>query len=308
MRCAYGLLLLLAIAACKDREPRRVNVSVDASQLYNSAGEVSLTDGGSLEYSITSDSYRKWYAAHQGLDRRIASRFGALLQPSSPSERSIDRAVRYLSSEPQARDAIERAGMSIREFVVTTVALEQEMRVASERGATVDTMPLAVPYPSALDSGYASSAYPPPTYPYPTTPYPSATPYPYPPAPAYPPTYTPYPVPGQVDSARRVDTVYMPRRDTLPQYRDVLTQRRDTILPRRDSTLPPLQLSPRRDSLTPRRDTLLPRRDTTIRRDTMVKRDTLIRRDTLRPRPDTPRVDTLGLPRPAGDTVHNPAG
>lgn len=280
MQRAFGLLLMFLVASCRDREPRRVNVNVDASQLYNSAGEVSLTDGGSLEYTITSDKYRQWYTAQQGLDRRIASRYGALLQPSSPSERSIDRAVRYLASEPAARAAIERAGLSIREFVVTTVALEQEMRVASERGQA-DTMPLAIPYPSPLDSGYGTSPYPPPTYPYPATAYPTP----------YPPTYPPYPVPGRFDSARRVDTVYLPsrdslRRDTLPQYRDVLTQRRDTLLPRRDTTLPPLQLSrPRRDSVSPRRDSLPPRRDT------------MPRRDTLRPRPDTPRVDTLGVPR-----------
>jgi hypothetical protein len=128
MRRALGLFLIVLIASCKDREAKRVNVNVDASQLYNSAGEVSLTDGGSLEYSITSDTYRKWYTAQQGLDRRIASRYGALLQPSSPSERSIDRAVQYLTNEPQAREAIERAGLSIRQFVVTTVALEHARR------------------------------------------------------------------------------------------------------------------------------------------------------------------------------------
>jgi hypothetical protein len=307
MRRAIGLFLILLVASCKDREqPRRVNVNVDASQLYNSAGEVSLTDGGSLEYSITSDKYRQWYTAQQGLDRRIASRYGALLQPSSPSERSIDRAVRYLASEPAAREAIERAGLSIREFVVTTVALEQEMRVASERGQA-DTMPVAVPYPSPLDSAYATSAYPAPAYPYPTTPYPTPTPYPYPATTPYPPTYTPYPVPGRLDSTRRVDTVYLPgrdslRRDTLPQYRDVLNQRRDTVLPRRDTNLSPLPLSqPRRDSVSARRDSLLPRRDSirpVPRRDTITPRRDTLRRDTLRPRPDTPRVDTLGLARP----------
>lgn len=308
MRRALGLLLILAVAACKDREPQRVNVNVDAAQLYNSAGEVSLTDGGSLEYSITSDSYRKWYAAQQGLDRRIASRYGALLQPSSPSERSIDRAVQYLANEPQAKDAIERAGLSIRQFVVTTVALEQEMRVASERGSA-DTMPLAIPYPSPLDSGYATSAYPPPSYPYPTTPYPATTPYPpsqFPPGSQYPPTYTPIP---QIDSARRVDTVYLPsrdslRRDTSATYKDILTQRRDTIGVRDTTYRRSDPLFIKRDPVFPRRDSLPARRDT-VRRDTLLprrdstRRDTTVRRDTLRPRTDTlrpPPVDTL-LPR-----------
>lgn len=259
MRPIRAFIACSVLVACNRGEGN--GVPIDPSQFSSSSGEVALSDGGSFEFSITSEQYKQWYKAHKGLDRRIASRFGALLQPASPSERSIRRAVEYLESEPAARRAIESAGMSVRGFVVTTVALEQEMRVASE-SARPETMPLPAPYASPYQ---ADSAYP---APYPTpAPYPPVT---YPPAYPVVPAY-PAPLPGRrVDSMPRVDTVFLP----APTPRDTAPVRRDTITPRRD-TLPL-----RRDTLPLRRDTLTaprPPRDT-------VRRDTL-RRDTL---PTTP--------------------
>lgn len=251
--------LCFGIIACNSSEGGN-SARVDASQLYSSPGEVALSDGGGPEFSITSDRYKKWLAAQEGLDRRIASRYGALLQPASPSERSIDRAVAYLEGEPRARHAIQRAGMSVRDFVITTVALEQEMRVASRSETPpMDTMAMAYPYPT--DS-------------VPAPPYPAPAPYPaYPsPYPVVPPAY-PLP-PRRVDSMPRVDTVFV-----VPPSRDTNIPRRDSLFPRRDSVL----IS--RDTFLPRRDTLLPGRDTIApRRDTLLlptpKRDS-VRRDTL---------------------------
>jgi hypothetical protein len=279
------------VIACQDRDPE-VRTRNIQSELYNSSGEVALSDGGSLEFSITSESYKQWYRAQQGLDRRIASRFGALLQPSSPSEKTIDRAVEYLRGEPKARDAIERAGMSIREFVVTTVALEQEMRVASERGdRPLDTLamstlyppdslypPAYTPYAPAYPPPYPPPAYPPPAYPpstYPSPAYPT-------PAPTYPTPYPPgsptnpappaYPVlpERRVDTTRRTDTVYLPQRDTA--RREPVRGRVDTLWTRRDSILPRRDTLTRRDSI--RRDTLLPPRPPrdTLRPDTLTGR------------------------------------
>ena len=118
----------------------------DASLLSSSGGEVALADGGSLEFAITSEQYKRWDRARRGINRRIAARFGEILQPDAPTERSIDAAVAYLESEPSARNAIERAGMSVRGFVVMTVALEQEMRIASGQPAVRRPEPESVPY------------------------------------------------------------------------------------------------------------------------------------------------------------------
>lgn len=248
MRPLLALFFCGVLLAC-NRGESNGRPPVDPSQFSSSSGEVALSDGGSLEFSITSEQYKQWYAAQQALDKRIASRFGALLQPASPSERSIRRAIEYLESQPSARQAIERAGMSVRGFVVTTVALEQEMRVASESGPrppdTMPAMPAPLPYP----------------YQYPPTAYPPA----YPVVPGY---STPLPE-RRIDSTRRVDTVFLPspsrdtsrvRRDTLLPSRSLVQPSRDTLLPRRDTA------PPKRDTLTPSK----PPRDT-VRRDTLPR-------------------------------------
>jgi hypothetical protein len=251
MRAIRVLFVLCALAAC-DRG--NGDVRVDGSQISNSAGEVALTDGGSLQYSITSDRYKQWDTARQGLDRRIAARFGALLQPASPSDRSIARAVEYLEGDPRARQAIERAGMSVRDFVVMTVALEQEMRLASRQDAARDPEPLPAP----------------PPYP----PYPIDSSY----VPAYP--YAAPPAERRVDSLPRVDTVFVqpPRpvsqpfflpSDTMTPKRDTAAPKRDTVLPRRDTVSSPKPVP--RDTA---RDTA---RDTTKRDTSRTPVDTISR-------------------------------
>lgn len=247
------------LAACKDDDAASEQ-RVDPSQLTNSSGEVSLTDGGSLSYVITSERYKLWDRAQRGISKSVAARFGQILNPRSPSEQSISRAVMYLEGQPAARASIEGAGMSVRDFVVMTVALEQQMQLAASRGEP----PPAYSPDATMDSGYLPvppGATPYPAYPQPS-PYPPPQAQPYPqPYPQYPPTYpppspTPVPqptpapqtVPRPVDTLR-VDTVYpkplpqpvprdtLPKRDTVPR-RDTLPARRDTIvLPRPVDTL-----------------------------------------------------------------------
>lgn len=215
----------------------------DPSQLTSSGGEVSLTDGTEFDYVITSDRFRQWDAARKGFTRNVSARFGSLLNPRSPSERSISRAVTYLQQQNSARESIERAGMSVRDFVLMTVALEQQMLLASQR-RPADDMISDMAYP--MDTTPVDTAYLPPA---------TAAPAPYP----YPPTYpypSPSPAPMPLDSPRRVDTVY------LPSPRDTLSVWRDTMRPRTDprDTLRRVLPRPRIDTL---RDTVrLPRRDT----------------------------------------------
>ena len=277
-----SLLICAALAACRDRggERPRDNDTLTVSSGGEVVSDVALTDGETMRYTITSERYKRWYAAQSVLDKSITSRISALLNPAAPSSRSIDATVSFLEGNGRARSAIEGAGMSVRDFVVTTLALEQEMRAATARGeapaysyAPVDTMPRAdsmmppiVPTypPPAYPPGYPPPAYPPPAY---------ATPLP----------------PTSLDtSRRRVDTVFLPSasRDTSAAVRDSIARaiiaRHDSVIGRRDTALA------RRDSL--RRSFTLPPRDT-IRRDT-------IRRDTIKP-PSNPPGDTLSaLPNP----------
>lgn len=248
-----AVMFLLALAAC-DRGYSR---SGDAAA-HDGGGEVSLSDGGSLSYAITSERYKQWEAARRGIDRRVSRRFGEILQPSAPSERSISRATAYLLSEPQARASIELAGMSVRSFVEMTVALEQEMRLASARGEAPQPEAMPMPYPVPIDTVGIAPVQAAPVPPY------------------------------GVDTLRRADTGYS-------RYAPPYPVRRDTVLPSTDTLrrLDTLVRRARDSVVSPRRDTLVPRRDTLVqpRRDTLSQRG----RDSLaapRPSRDTLR-DTL---------------
>jgi hypothetical protein len=230
--------LLAAAAACDRGSDSAAQGQVDPSQL-TSAGEVSLTDGGTMSFNITSERYKQWDQARREFPKSLITRFGQVLQPRSPSERSITNAVALLEGNAQARAAIERAGLNVRGFVEITVALEQQMMVATRGPEPVRTVPLDNTYPLSMDSGY----YPAPAYtPPPVTPLPQ-------PYPAQ--TYTPQPYTPQ------------PYTPVLPPSRD--TVRRDTLLPAPTPTPTPIP--------TPRPDTMPTRRDTApapVRRDTVI--------------------------------------
>lgn len=258
MRVIALVWVALVATACKQDRTADSTPLPGQPGWTSSSGEVSLTDGETLSFEITSERYKAWDAARQGIDSRISARFGAILQPGSPSRRNIERAVRYLQSEPAAVASIERAGMSVRDFVVTTVALEQEMRLASARGEVPPDTVAPPPYPTY-------SVYPADTSSFAT--------------------YQPIPVPTPTPVVRQyIDT--FPRPDTMPRRDAIVITRTDTTtrqFPIADSIA---RAAARRDSLArsaASRDSIVIRRDT-VRRDT-IRRDTLVRRDTIAPPP-----------------------
>src|SRR5215213_4461657 len=113
MRVVAVLVLGLIVGACKQDRTADAPPRPGDPGWTSSSGEVSLTEGEKLTFTITSERYKAWDAARTGLDSRIASRYGAILQPGSPSRRNIEKAVEYLESEPGAKASIERAGMSV---------------------------------------------------------------------------------------------------------------------------------------------------------------------------------------------------
>lgn len=249
MRSVGFVFVFLTVAAC-NRDGGSYSVSdarYDPSKLTSSGGEVSLSDGSDFDYVITSDRYRQWDAARKGFSRAVSQRFGALLNPRSPTERSIERAIMYVTNQPAARQAIERTGMSVRDFVLMTVALEQQMMLAEQRQPPDAMANLPLP----TDTSYTDSLYP-PGY----APSPYSTP------------YSPIPL----DSPKRVDTVYLPTpRDTMSIWRDTIRPRmdpRDTMIrrdlsrPRTDTARDSTRLPPRDSTRPPRDTTPRPPRDT----------------------------------------------
>ena len=244
--------LALGLAAC-DRDQDVGAAQADPSQLVNSSGEVSLADGSSMSFSITSERYKQWDQARRSFPKSLITRFGQVLQPRSPTERSITNAIALLESNAQARSAIENAGLSVRGFVELTVALEQQMMLASGDGRP-EPPPMPEGYPMTMDTTYYPSyPYPlPPTTPAPITPMP-VTPMPVTPMPENPtpvPTYPALPPNPTRDTLAPRDTLFpAPRRDTVLPRRDSQPIRRESIAPSPSPTPTPTPVPPpRRDS------------------------------------------------------------
>ena len=227
----------LAVLACND-DDGAAGRQLDPSQLTNSSGEVALSDGGTMAFTITSERYKQWDAAQRSLDKRVAKRFGQLLQPASPSERSLSSAVAYLEQEPRARQAIEKAGLTVRGFVELTVALEQQMRLAGGGGGTPRSAPPPPPtYTAQVDSGYLPV--PPPSTPAPTEtrPIPQTRTDTLFPAPVRTPAPLPAPVTSPTPPAPTADPV--PSRDTTAPPRDTSSPKRDPVPTRSDTAVTP---------------------------------------------------------------------
>lgn len=188
---------LIALAACN-----RGDASSGTSS--TSSGDVAYASFESLEAAlggeVSSEQYRRWLAAKQALDRVPNLPPPVKASGSTPTEEDIEAAIARLESNARARAAIEGAGMSVREYVLTTVALDRAMAATSRSRtadpAPIETYPPSVPYPGANYPGtYPPGTYPPGTYP------PGAYP---PPAPLpgtvnpQPPVYTPTPAPVPV--------------------------------------------------------------------------------------------------------------
>ena len=260
MRAIIVLSALTFIVAC-DQLGIGGSGRGNGSLVSSSGGQIALADGGSLEFGITSEQYKRWEKARRGIDKRTAARFGAILQPDAPTERSIERAVSYLDSEPAARSSIEAAGMSVRAFVVMTVALEQEMRRASGQPVVRQPDPAALAYEfPTVDTTMIAPMQP--------------TPYPAPVYPADTVSRVPQPaaVPGPVDTALPRVVVPAPTRDTAARLPPTVF-RRDTAARTRPDTVRTRPDIIRRD--TARRDTTPPPPPDTMAGPTPLPPDTL---------------------------------
>lgn len=130
-----ALALVLTAGACTRGEDTGLFLaSVDASIRSSSGG-----------YELTSGTYKKWRAARQNLQRSAGDADLGLpserILLADPSPGSIDSVVAYFERNPQTSYAIRSAGLSVRDYVLATLALYQ----ASDRPDTLGLEPGGVP-------------------------------------------------------------------------------------------------------------------------------------------------------------------
>jgi hypothetical protein len=112
------------------------------------ANTASAEEFTAVNYELTSDVYRKWLAAQENLARDAGDADLGLpaerILLTNPSPTSIDGVVRALEENERTRRAIESADLSVRDYVLTTLALYQ----ATDRPDTLGLVPGGVAIPT----------------------------------------------------------------------------------------------------------------------------------------------------------------
>lgn len=137
-RCVLCVPVLAAFAPCSDEGKSTVRMTdTDSAAVAAAAatGTLVANDGNvrAVDYMLTSDRYRNWTRAQRDLDALPVTTTSNRLRVSNASDTDVERLVRQLESDPAARRAIEPSGLSVRDYVLTTLALAQAMD-ATENG------------------------------------------------------------------------------------------------------------------------------------------------------------------------------
>lgn len=154
---AIPLVVAVLLGACRGGRSEG-----DTSVAAGDAGGIEVD---ALNYEVTPERYQRWVAAQGALDAIQGLPEPPTLDPSRFSEAEVDRATQYLESDPRARAALARAGVSARDYVLTTLALDQAL-VASASGAarsSVGASPPGSTSPAAGTGGRAADRSPPST-------------------------------------------------------------------------------------------------------------------------------------------------
>ena len=135
---AIAALMLLTMVSCKkDSDPS--SSSQFTSLLFDAtspaAREALATP---VSFRLTEANYSQWEQAQRFLE--VVPR-SALASASGANGNAIDRAVETLEASPRARTAIERTGLTVRDFVLETIALAQAAEAQTGKSAAGVTVP-----------------------------------------------------------------------------------------------------------------------------------------------------------------------
>ena len=124
---AISLLLILTtlLSACDSRSENASDGEVLRDSVYEA-----------IDYSLTSENYKKWMVAQQALEN-AGIRPLERIDVRNVSDDDIARVTESLEAQPAARSAIDGAGLSVRDFVLTTIALVQSWDAVNGPSARV---------------------------------------------------------------------------------------------------------------------------------------------------------------------------
>ncbi|HZF74159.1 MAG TPA: hypothetical protein VEZ51_12055 [Gemmatimonadaceae bacterium] len=135
---AVAGVVLLTLVSCKKRSDPPSG-SQFTSLLFDAtspaAREALATP---VSFHLTESNYAQWEQAEGFLDALPRSAFAS---GSGGGGSAIDRAVAMLEASPRARTSIERTGLSVRDFVLETIALAQAAEAQTGKSTAGVTVP-----------------------------------------------------------------------------------------------------------------------------------------------------------------------
>lgn len=137
-RAAVLIVLVFTTLGCK-RSGSGAPDPLAASLIFdNGSPEAREALATTVDFRLTEENFARWEEAQSNLEDLPRS---AIQSGASSGRSAIDRAVSRLESSPRARRAIERAGLSVRDFVLETIALAQASETV-ETGKSTTSAPI----------------------------------------------------------------------------------------------------------------------------------------------------------------------
>lgn len=128
--------LVMATAGCKRGNHGESDPLASSLIFDNGSPEAREALATTVDFRLTEDNFARWEEAQNNLEDlpRTAMQSGV-----ASGRNAIERAVTRLESSPRARRAIERTGLSVRDFVLETIALAQASEVVETGKSTAAT-------------------------------------------------------------------------------------------------------------------------------------------------------------------------
>jgi len=127
LRAGFSGLALFGAISC-GRGPESGALSTDTSAADGDPDSAALgTAVRGVKYPLTSENYRRWMVAQAALDSLPEPVAMPRVDLRDPTDEQIDRTVAFLARHEDERHAIEGSGLSVRDFVLTSIALGQAL-------------------------------------------------------------------------------------------------------------------------------------------------------------------------------------
>lgn len=155
---SFFVLASVLVLGCK-RDDGSYNFD-DASE------EAQQAIAANVEFVLDEPTFQKWERAQANLDRLPSGELDNAPDPGGNDP--VARGIKRLESSPRARQAIESAGLSVRTFVLATVALAQAVKasrggVPPTVGAIASNVRFVLAHGSRLRNRGAASVWVPPS-------------------------------------------------------------------------------------------------------------------------------------------------